>query len=359
VVYAELAEQTGAKVTFPPGSPFSGLEFALYLGKSAVPAGLIESTVPTPFTRPGSSRVTSFGSSSVTEAVELPPNPSGVLPSGLPWWIGLGSLAISFGAGGSVEALVRRRESAESDAAASRLEVDSQRAIAQTLQRFILPEAHPVFPGLEIATRYLAGTRNLDVGGDWYDTIALGEGRLFITVGDVAGRGLDAATVMSSLRHAIRAYATQGDGPATVLDKLDGLIGEGRGGGFATVFCARVDVTSRRLEASSAGHPPPLVVDGRGSHFLEVPVRPPVGVPIRRPTASVAVAVESQALLLAYTDGLIERRGETLDDGLERLRVAGSTNHRPLEAVVDHILSELLPDGTHDDVAVLALRWEN
>ena len=219
----------------------------------------------------------------------------------------------------------------------------------------MLPSERPVFPGVEMATRYVAGVRHLDVGGDWFDTIPLDDDRIFLTVGDVSGRGLLAATTMSSLRHAIRAYAVQGDDPEDVVRKLGGIIDVARDGCFATVLCCKVDVASRTALVASAGHTPALLVDSRGA-----------GSSTRRRTRPSASRHLSDAgdpprprdgsVLVAYTDGLVERRGESLDEGLDRLRGAPVDWAAATDAVLAGVVAALVPEGADDDVAVLVVR---
>ena len=132
------------------------------------------------------------------------------------------------------ERLVRRRTHAEFLAEQNARLFSEQRSVAQTLQHSLLPEQLPDFDGLELAVRYVPGVDGVEIGGDWYDVIGRDNGDIIFVVGDVSGRGLRAATVMASLRYAIRAYAAQGDDPAIILAKLAKLIDIVRDGHFAT-----------------------------------------------------------------------------------------------------------------------------
>jgi serine phosphatase RsbU (regulator of sigma subunit)/anti-sigma regulatory factor (Ser/Thr protein kinase) len=337
------------------GSPFAGLNYAVYLGATPTRSNLLAASAHLPFVGRTASKVVRFGDGEATIVTELVGTPSGVLPSQVPWVIGLGGTLLAVLAALTTERLLRRRESAELVARTRERQYTEQRGIAQTLQHSLLPSDQPSFPGVSMAGRYVAGAAELDIGGDWYDAIPLDDHRLFVAIGDVAGRGLAAARLMASLRHAIRAYAVQGDDPATVLHKLDELVDVERIGCFATVLCAVVDVPSRTVALASAGHPTPLLL-ADGAWFLTCPVRPPVGVPPRERTHAASHQIERGATLLFYTDGLVERRDRSIDDGLASLRAAATRAAGPIDAVVDDVLNTLVGDGPHDDLAVLGVR---
>jgi serine phosphatase RsbU (regulator of sigma subunit) len=226
--------------------------------------------------------------------------------------------------------------------------------VAQTLQHALLPGTLPVFAGLELAVRYVPGVDGVDVGGDWYDVIDVGDGKVMLIVGDVSGRGLRAATVMAALRYAIRAYAADGDSPDLILLKLSKLINVGDGH-FATVLCGLVDVAERRITFANAGHPSPLLITGATAELVSTKVGVPVGVEANGyPT--VTVNIPPHAILMAFTDGLFERRGESPDVGLARLRDA-SIGYESLSDLLDGVLHSLTPDGGNDDTAILAVTW--
>jgi serine phosphatase RsbU (regulator of sigma subunit) len=219
-----------------------------------------------------------------------------------------------------------------------------------------LPDDLPQVPGVQASGRYQAGERGVDIGGDWYDVIQLEGRRLMIVVGDVSGRGLQAAATMAALRFAIRAYALQGDDPDDILVKLARVVQIGATGQFATILCTVFDADSHQVTVTSAGHLPPLLVTGVDAKFLSVDVGLPVGVEPSPTYSCSTVSLGPSGTLLAYTDGLVERRGESLDDGLSRLRSAAVRTGESLEALLERLTGEL-SEGADDDVAIVGVRW--
>ena len=190
---------------------------------------------------------------------------AGSLPQRLPWIIAIAGLLLSLGAAAVVYVLVRRRRSAELLAGENRTLYAEQRSIAQTLQHALLPDRLPQIPGVETSGRYEAGEDGVDVGGDWYDVIDLGERRLLMVIGDVSGRGVRAAAVMARLRFAIGAYAPEVEDPAAILTKLSRLVSLVDEGHLATILCASIDVDARAIRIASAGHLPPLLINNGDS----------------------------------------------------------------------------------------------
>lgn len=355
-VYAESMLHPATRGATTRGSAFSDLNFALYLGPRPERRQLIEATVPLPITGRQRMEVVPFGDTSIT-LVATPDQPlGGGLTQNLRWLVVGGGIVLALLAGLTAEFLVRRRRTAERLAAENDRLYRQQRAVAETLQHALLPTELPEVAGVELAARYVAGVRGMEIGGDWYDVIAAGDGTVVLVVGDVSGRGLPAATTMASLRYAVRAYVGQGDEPDRLVAKLDGLLSVGRDGQFATLLCGRLEVASGRLALVSAGHPPPLVAGPDDARYLTVPVGPPVGVGGATRPAAVEVELPAGATLLAFTDGLVERRGEHLDDGLERLRKAADDGAASAGSLLDDVLAQLVPDGGDDDVALLGIR---
>jgi serine phosphatase RsbU (regulator of sigma subunit) len=186
--------------------------------------------------------------------------------------------------------------------------------------------------------------------------IELGNDRLLMVVGDVSGKGLRAATAMAALRFAIHAYAAEGDDPADFLPKLSRLISVYEDSLLATVLCAVVDAKARQVTITNAGHLPPLIIGGQGSKFVDAPVGLPVGIDRAAEYSSVTVSAPPGATFLAFTDGLVERRGESIEVGLERLRTHVSTNHVSLDQLLAGVVQELRHDAP-DDTAVAGIRW--
>ena len=233
---------------------------------------------------------------------------------------------------------------------------EQERRIAETLQRSLLPQRLPLIPGLAAAARYLAASPEA-VGGDWYDLFPLPRGTVGLVMGDVAGRGVRVAALMAELRSALRAYAVEGYSPAEVMQRLALLIEPGE---MATLVYLIFDPATQTVRFTNAGHPPPLAVapDGRAS-YLEGGA-PPLGA-LRMPSYHEQSAqLWPGTTLLLYTDGLIEVRGASIDDGLARLHHAvASAPAEDLDELVDRVLGEVTrgrPGG--DDVALLALRAE-
>jgi len=219
----------------------------------------------------------------------------------------------------------------------------------------------PVVPDLDrvqVAARYLAGVDELDVGGDWYDIIEHRPGCVVFVVGDVSGRGLPAATTMAALRFAVRAYVAEGHGVEAVLAHLRRLLDVDTDHQFATVLLGELDVDAGCLRLVCAGHFPPLLLAGGSARFLDCPVTPPVGVSAGPPPPATVFDLSGPGTLLAFSDGLVERRGEVVDDGVERLRAAAAdAGSRELPELLDHLLTTLTGGGAQDDTVLLGMRW--
>jgi serine phosphatase RsbU (regulator of sigma subunit)/anti-sigma regulatory factor (Ser/Thr protein kinase) len=233
------------------------------------------------------------------------------------------------------------------------LEKEHRSAVA--LQRSLLPERLPDVLGAGVAARYLPSRD--DVGGDWYDVVELPRGRVGVAIGDVAGHGARAAALMGQLRTALRVYALEGHGPAELLERLDRLLQSMRGHKMTTAAYMVFDPETSALRLASAGHPPPLVVPESGTpRFLEHKPAPPIGTVQYATYEETETTLEGGDIALLYTDGLIEVRGESLTDGLERLRAAAEGASSP-ERLCQELVRTLVPrDGAADDVALVALQ---
>jgi phosphoserine phosphatase RsbU/P len=230
-----------------------------------------------------------------------------------------------------------------------------ERAAATALQRSLLPSVLPDVSGLEFAARYVPGTES-GVSGDWYDVFPLPGDRVGLVMGDVVGNGFAAAVVMGRLRSALRAYALDTDDPAEVLRKLDRKATHFEYGTPATVSYAVVDADRDRVRIALAGHLPPMVARRRGETVLATAsVGPPIGFAQGGDYRSSELKLSPGGLLCFYTDGLVERRGSTIDDGLDRLR--NTVTADPADVVCARVMAALIGNqAVDDDVAVLAMR---
>ncbi|WP_354643992.1 SpoIIE family protein phosphatase [Kitasatospora camelliae] len=228
-----------------------------------------------------------------------------------------------------------------------------ERDTALTLQRSLLPQDVHRTPGLEIAYRYLPSSVISEVGGDWFDVVPLSGGRVALIVGDVMGHGIRAAATMGQLRTVARTLITLDMEPARVLRRLDdaaGALGEGQ---FATCVCLVFDPVDRECTVASAGHLPPVVADADGSaRLLELPAGAPLGVG-GVPFESTRFTLPEDGVLVLYTDGLVERRGRDLDEGMDLLRRTVASREGSLEQACDAVLTALGANSGQDDVAVI------
>jgi serine phosphatase RsbU (regulator of sigma subunit) len=365
VAYGESPLPANRRSALQTSSQFAGLDYALYLGRGQRPQNLLVTDVAQPPAGGHADAETvPFGDSAFTLAMSSHKPLAGSLPQRLPWIIVIGGLLLSAGAALGTVRLTQRRRDAEQ--LAGRLETiaienqrlyGEQRSIAQTLQHALLPEALPQIPGVQTSARYEAGEQGVDIGGDWYDVIDLEDGRLLLVVGDVSGRGLRAATTMALLRFAIHAYVAQRDQPAEILTKLSYLVSVVDSGQLATILFAVVDVERREISVTSAGHLPPLLIRNGDGHYVESEVGLPIGVEAGSAYASTTVSAPPAATLVAFTDGLVERRGEDLDQSLARLRQAAIGRDTALPELLAKLVSELQAGPSKDDIAILGLRW--
>ena len=233
----------------------------------------------------------------------------------------------------------------------------TERKRADVLQRSFVPERLPRIPGVRLAARFEPGGTGVDVGGDWYDVLELEGGRIGVAIGDVAGRGIHAASLMSQLRNALRAYAFEHHPPAVALARLNSLAWRREGVVMATVIYLVLDPSSGRILLSSAGHPPPLQARPDGTTtYLEAGRSLPLGVARQTDYQEAEYRLEPGSTLLLYTDGLIESRGTPIDHGMARLAgaVGAHVGDRDLEQLCDELLESVA--GSEDDVAMLLLR---
>jgi serine phosphatase RsbU (regulator of sigma subunit) len=235
---------------------------------------------------------------------------------------------------------------------------------AVALQRSLLPTALPDVPGLGLAARYVTGSGA--VGGDWYDVFVLPDGKLGVVLGDVAGSGLEAAVIMGRMRSALRAYVLETPDPATALRMMDRKIQYFEPNAMATVLYGLYSPETGDFTVSSAGHLPPVLATPGGQAAL-LPLRPdpPIGTAEDPRRGSATFFIPPGALLCCFTDGLVERRGQVLDQGLDTLAATlgkliavgpGATTEPVAEDACAEIMRALVGStAAQDDIAVLVL----
>ncbi|MFI6857636.1 PP2C family protein-serine/threonine phosphatase [Streptomyces sp. NPDC050416] len=237
---------------------------------------------------------------------------------------------------------------------------EHNRDIAETLQRALLTDL-PATPGLRLAARYLPATHGLNIGGDWYDAFPQRDGGLITVVGDVTGHGLHAAVMMSQLRTALRAYAVDGDSPGRLLTRLHRFLHHLQPDLYATAVIARFHPDEPTMTWAAAGHPPPVLRLPDGTvRTLDAKPGAMLGIPLTQEIGDHTVRLSPGSTLALYTDGLVERRAQGIDPGIERLASAlgdfrSAELDADLEGSADRILHPLLSDSERDDDVCLLL----
>ena len=236
--------------------------------------------------------------------------------------------------------------------------ISEQRAVTEIMQRSLLPDALPQIPGMRFSAKYLPAGSGIKIGGDWYDVFQLDNGRLAFVIGDVVGRGVLAASVMAEIRTALRAYMVQGHALTEVVSLLNELlISMGRSRG-ATLSIFELDPEAEELEAVTAGHLPPVLIEPDGeARLLEQRPGLPVGVSIGHRYQAFRHPFPTGSRLLLYTDGLIERREESIEEGLRRLIAATRAAAQGGDSsFADRVYRALVDEAPlEDDVAILAV----
>ena len=229
--------------------------------------------------------------------------------------------------------------------------------VAVSLQRSLLSQDLPAIEGVELLGRYQAGSAGLEVGGDWYDVVRRCDGIVHITVGDVAGRGISAAVLMGQMRNAFRAYAYDHASPAELLRRMRRHVS---GDEMATAVCLTIDPYAQELTYASAGHPPSLLCDRASGAVtrLDRAGAPPLGFAQAEAIHDVDVPLPADGTLVAYTDGLIERRGWSIDVGIDLLaEVLGSSTAQGAEDLAATIVADVAATvDSGDDIALLIVR---
>jgi PAS domain S-box-containing protein len=246
---------------------------------------------------------------------------------------------------------VTAQRMAEEALVAARLRLREQRHLVEALQTAILPVA-PDVPGLRFDVSYFPASGPGFIGGDWYDVFVLPDGQVGLVVGDVVGHGLPAASAMAQLRNALRCQAFLSASPAEALAKLGYYAARADLDVFATALYVVLDLERRKLSWSHAGHPPGLLRSGGTTMLLEGAGRPPIGFRHDDPFPLYEIELPDDALIVLYTDGLVERRGEMIDVGLERLR--GTLAGQPVDGICALLRSVMDAESSEDDICILA-----
>jgi serine phosphatase RsbU (regulator of sigma subunit) len=240
---------------------------------------------------------------------------------------------------------------------ASQQRFEAEHQMVEVLQRSIVPERLPDIPGTELAAVYRPADVTIDVGGDWYDAFER-DGAITLIVGDVAGHGIEAATLMGRVRNAIRAYAAEDDDPGTLLARVDQLLHTFEEHTMVTAVVVRYEPTTGDVAWSRAGHLPPLLCDGGGGiRFLDDVNSPPLGT-LARGFETARARLGPGSLLVRYTDGLVERRDCILDAGLDWLATRVRETHtQGLDTLCRSLADDpFVPHPSGDDICVLAIR---
>ena len=230
-----------------------------------------------------------------------------------------------------------------------------RRRVAEALQRRLLPERLTDVAGAELASRYLPASGE-SLGGDWYDAFVLSGGRIVAVVGDVVGHGLGAAALMAQLRTALRAYAAEGHPPASTVERVNRLMWQLGPTAMTTLVYTVIDPVQQTLDVVNAGHPPPLVISPQGEpDYLPLQGGLALGASPVVSYRTETHAFPTGSTVLLYTDGLVERRGKSIDDGLDELRALarGATD---LEVLCATLVEQMVPEPIPDDVAIAAVR---
>jgi phosphoserine phosphatase RsbU/P len=226
------------------------------------------------------------------------------------------------------------------------------RAATLALQRSLLPSRPIPIPGFDLAASYVPGAQ-VGVGGDWYDAFALPSGHTGLVIGDVAGNGLRAAVVMGRIRSALRAYALETPDPADALSRLDTKIQLFEPGAVATAIYAVIDPSQETMTYSVAGHLPPMRIAGERASLLQVKVDAPLGAFAHAERRSSTIDFPRQEGFVFYTDGLVERRGQYVSEGIQRLRARLTSP--TADGLCTQAVSLLSHQEATDDLAVLAV----
>lgn len=366
VVYAERAVPADRRSRVDQDSAFADLNYAIYLGKGTDVAALSTTNVDPadlPLKDPTYRTEVPFGDTVLTVVTAPRSHLGSTLSQRLPIILAVGGALLTIIAALVARQLVRARSDAESSSATTTALLErvdflyeEQRDLFVRLQRALLPQVIPNIPQIEIASQYVAGAQGVDIGGDWYSVIGVDDDRFAFVVGDVSGHGVDAVAVMAHARFTLRAYLVDGDSPQQALEKCSRQFDIAADEHMITAVVGIGNWRTGEFVMASAGHPPPLLVTADQVDYLESPVGPPLGIG-RSSYKTATFTMPADSTLILYTDGLIERRTEDIDAGMQRLiAVVAPIAGDPLESLLDQVLASLRDEDAADDIAVLALR---
>ena len=365
VIKVERAIPRDRRASVDQDSAFAQIDYAIYLGKGTGLDDMTTTSVdPADLPLDGSTYETTipFGDTVLTLVTRPTEHLGSPLSQRLPLILLLGGLALTAATALVARQLVGSQLRAEADSGTinalyQRINglYEEQRTLSERLQHALLPQAHPEIPGHEIASKYVAGAEGVEIGGDWYSVIDVGDDHFGFVVGDVSGRGIDAVAVMARARFTLRAYLLDGNTPSEALEKCSRQFDVAVDDHIITALVGLGTWRTGEVVVANAGHPLPLLVSTDSQH-VQMSVGPPLGVGASS-YASTTFTVPPGATLLGYTDGLVERRGEDIDVGMQRLADAAQQHrHEPVSELLTSVLDDLRGDGAADDIAVLALR---
>lgn len=366
VVYAERPIPKDRRTPYDRDSAFAELNYALYLGDGTDRASLTTTDVDPdqlPLSGVIATEMIPFGDTVLTLVTRPRGHLGSALSESLALIVLLTGLVLTFVSAMVARQLIAGRVRAEGNVDtinALYQQVDGlyeeQREVSLRLQRALLPAALPDLARLETAADYVAAAHGIEIGGDWYSVVALDEHRFAFVVGDVSGHGIDAVAVMARARFTLRAYLLDGNGPGEALAKASPQFDIAVDEHMATVLVGVGDLRTGEIVLANAGHPPPVTSAPGRTALVHLPVGPPLGVGSTE-YETVTIVLPEGAALVAFTDGLVERRSEHIDTGTERLLEAvRQLEGEPLSDLVPGVLAACRHEDAADDIAVLALR---
>jgi serine phosphatase RsbU (regulator of sigma subunit) len=366
IVQVERLVPADRRASVDNDSAFSNLDYAIYLGERTRLADLQTTNVDLadlPLDGFTDSTTVAFGDTVLTLVTRPNERLGSTLSQRLPIILLLGGLLLTLATALVARRLIGARIRVEADSATinalyqrNTVLYEDQRASFLRLQRALLPQVNPTIPQLEVASKYVAGADGIEIGGDWYSVIDIGGDHFGFVVGDVSGRGVDAVAEMARARFTLHAYLLDGNTPAEALEKSSAQFDVAVDDHIVTALVGLGTWRTGEVVVANAGHPLPLLVSSDRTEQVPMPVGPPLGIGASS-YDSATFTMPPGSTLIAYTDGLVERRGEDIDIGLQRLADAADRfRDEPVSDLLTSVLATLRGSGGHDDIAMLALR---